>query len=335
MKKLLAFVLAFALTFSLSATALAADKADTVTVGDTTYVLSKGITDTVSWGNKTVYLVPAGTVVTCTDSGKPLAYGWYEPCMRNGEYEGGGMLPEGPDYAVDLSTFSSVSWYDSENWDLDIPFIGVYGGRSEEDHNIVNMTDVLYVCEETGAFFPGFTPHKDVNSVQFADVKAGTYYATPVTWAVMNCITNGTTNTTFSPDVTCSNAHIMTFLWRAYGSPVVNMSNTFTDVTEDAYYYQAAQWAKSMGMVSGDTFAPNAPCSRASAVTFMWQAAGSPTVTTKTNFTDVPANADYAMAVAWALENGVTNGTTDTTFSPDRICTRAQIVTFLYRGLKQ
>ena len=134
--------------------------------------------------------------------------------------------------------------------------------------------------------------------------------------------------------MTCSNAHILTFLWRAYGSPVVNTANSFTDVTEGAYYYQAAQWAKSMGMVSGDKFAPNAPCSRASSVMFMWKAAGSPTVTTKTNFTDIPANADYAMAVAWALENGVTKGTTDTTFSPDRTCTRAQIATFLYRGLE-
>ena len=171
-------------------------------------------------------------------------------------------------------------------------------------------------------------------NLNFKDVPATAYYYDAVRWAVENGITKGTTETTFSPDVTCSNAHILTFLWRAYGSPVVNTANSFTDVTEGAYYYQAAQWAKSMGMVSGDKFAPNAPCSRASSVMFMWKAAGSPTVTTKTNFTDIPANADYAMAVAWALENGVTKGTTDTTFSPDRTCTRAQIATFLYRGLE-
>lgn len=171
-------------------------------------------------------------------------------------------------------------------------------------------------------------------NLNFEDVPVTAYYYDAVRWAVENGITKGTTETTFSPDVTCSNAHILTFLWRAYGSPVVNTANSFSDVTEDAYYYQAAQWAKSMGMVSGDKFAPNAPCSRASSVMFMWKAAGSPTVTTKTNFTDIPTNADYAMAVAWALENGVTKGTTDTTFSPDRTCTRAQIATFLYRGLE-
>ena len=172
-------------------------------------------------------------------------------------------------------------------------------------------------------------------NLSFTDVPVIAYYYDAVRWAVENGITNGTSGTTFSPDMTCTNAHILTFLWRACDSPVVDETNTFSDVKEGDYFYQAALWAKRMGMVSGDKFSPNAPCSRASAVTFMWQAAGSPTVTTKTNFTDVPANSAYAMAVAWALENGVTDGTSKTTFSPDRTCTRAQIVTFLYRGFAQ
>lgn len=169
----------------------------------------------------------------------------------------------------------------------------------------------------------------------FTDVATDAYYFDAVMWAVENGITNGTTETTFSPNTTCSNAHILTFLWRAAGSPVVEAENTFTDVTEDAYYYQAALWAKSKGMVSGSIFAPNAPCNRASTVKFIWQAAGSPHVTANTAFTDVSANADYAMAVAWALENGVTKGTTETTFTPANTCTRAQIVTFLYRSFAQ
>ena len=336
MKKLLAFVLAIALIFSLSATASAANKADTVTVGDTTYVLSKGITDTVSWGNRTVYLVPKGTVVTCADSTKKLAFGYNEITMWDGEAEGGGGVAEGPYDAIDFAAYYlNSSWDDSENWDVIIPFIGVFDGYEDGDRNRVNMTDMMYVCEDNGAFFPGFTPHKDPNSVQFADVKAGAYYAAPVTWAILNRITDGTSGTTFSPDLTCTNAHILTFLWRACGSRVVDATNTFSDVKESDYFYQAALWAKSMGMITSDKFSPNTPCTRASAVLMIWKARGGSPVSTTTNFTDVPANSEYATAVAWAVENGITDGTSKTTFSPDRICTRAQIVTFLYRGFTQ
>lgn len=177
------------------------------------------------------------------------------------------------------------------------------------------------------------TETKQTASNRFSDVAGTAYYAAPVAWAVENGITDGTTDTTFSPDMTCSNAHIITFLWRAYGSPEVEAVYSLTDAAEGDYYYKPAQWAKSLGMLSGSALLPNEPCTRASTVTFMWKAAGSPSVTAKTNFKDVPPDAEYAMAVAWALENGVTDGTSDTTFSPDATCTRAQIVTFLYRAL--
>lgn len=166
----------------------------------------------------------------------------------------------------------------------------------------------------------------------FTDVPDGTWYTEPVKWAVGREITNGTTPTTFSPNDTCTNAHILTFLWRANGSPEVKAENTFTDVRDTDYYYKPALWAKSLGMISGTTMSPDAPCTRASTVMFMWKAAGSPSVSAKTGFTDVPADADYAMAVAWAVENGVTNGTGAGTFSPNGTCTRAEIVTFLYRA---
>ena len=113
-----------------------------------------------------------------------------------------------------------------------------------------------------------------------------------------------------------------------YGGPL-----PFTDVKESDYFYGSALWAYDLGIKDGSVFDPSKPCTRASAVLYMWKAAGSPTSTTQIAFTDVPADAEYAQAVAWALEQGITNGTSATTFSPDDICTRGHIVTFLYRYL--
>ena len=166
----------------------------------------------------------------------------------------------------------------------------------------------------------------------FTDVKTGDYFADPVLWAVEKKITAGTSKTTFSPNENCSVAQILTFLWRANGSPKPSGSNPFSDIKSGDYYAEAAVWAYEKGMVSGSTFGGNTPCTRSMAVTYMWKAAGSPNAG-KSGFTDVPANANYAGAVAWAVEQGVTAGTSASTFSPDNVCTRGQIVTFLYRGL--
>lgn len=167
----------------------------------------------------------------------------------------------------------------------------------------------------------------------FTDVLLSAYYAGPVSWAVKEGVTTGTSATAFSPDLTCTNAQILTFLWRASGEPAVSIANPFTNVKESAYYYKAALWAYSNGMVPGGSFDADGLCTRASTVKFIWQAAGSPAVTARTGFTDVPAGADYAAAVSWAVEKGVTTGTGAATFSPNMTCTRAQIVTFLYRAL--
>ena len=270
----------------------------------------------------------------------------------------------------------------------------------------------------------------------FTDVKPGDYFADPVVWAVDRNITAGTSKTTFSPNENCTVAQILSFLWRANGSPKVRISNPFSDVKSSDYYYDAALWAYGKGMVTGSTFGGNSPCTRSMAVTYIWQAAGisatapadfditdkgllakysgssgdvvipsnvtaismywykqdsdkltSVTIPSSvtliersafafcrnltdvyyegseaqwkainaerpdeellkatihynskmpgvdTGFTDVPATVDYAPAVAWAVENGVTAGTSATTFSPDSVCTRAQIVSFLYRAL--
>ncbi len=167
----------------------------------------------------------------------------------------------------------------------------------------------------------------------FSDVAPDAYYADSVQWAVKQGITNGTANGSFSPDNICTKAQIVTFLWRAAGSPEPTGDNPFGDVTEDAYYYKAALWAREQGIVETDLFRPDLPCTRIETVSLLWRAAGSPAATAETGFTDVSTGSDHAQAVAWAVAKGVTRGTSATAFSPDGICTRAQIVTLLYRDL--
>ena len=145
-------------------------------------------------------------------------------------------------------------------------------------------------------------------------------------------VTAGTSPTTFSPDLTCTTAQILTFLFRANGSPLHSFENPFTDVKESDYFYNAATWAGELGLVDGQTFGGNSPCTRSDTVTYLWKLAGQPKASASVDFSDVSADADYAQAVAWAVEQGVTAGTSDTTFSPDATCTRGQIATFLYRN---
>lgn len=168
----------------------------------------------------------------------------------------------------------------------------------------------------------------------FDDVFEGEYYAEPVKWAVENKITAGETDTTFAPGKTCTRGQIVTFLWRANGEPEpASAANPFTDVKAGDYYYKAMLWAKEKGITSGtdDThFSPNAACSRAQAVTFLWRANGEPAGTGST-FGDVKDGEYYTEAVKWATGEGITSGDTSTTFAPNKNCTRGQIVTFLYR----
>lgn len=170
--------------------------------------------------------------------------------------------------------------------------------------------------------------------MEFEDVTPEDYFFQPVQWAVEKGITNGTSKTAFSPAQTCSRAQIITFLWRAMGSPEPKTVPTVTDVKPDDYYYKAVLWAAENGMFSGDVFSSNAPCTRAAAIEFIWKQAGQPSASGGT-FTDVPSSASYAQAVAWAVRDGVTYGTSSTTFSPDENCTRGQIITFLYRAFAE
>ena len=170
----------------------------------------------------------------------------------------------------------------------------------------------------------------------FVDVKEGAYYYDAVLWAVEQKITSGTSATTFSPDASCTRAQMVTFLWRAAGSPKVeNGKNPFTDVKADVYYYDAVLWAVEKGVTSGTsatTFSPDATVTRGQTVTFLYRNAGSPEVSGMMPFTDVEADAYYAKAVQWAVQQKITTGTSETTFSPMSDCTRGQIVTFLYRA---
>lgn len=169
----------------------------------------------------------------------------------------------------------------------------------------------------------------------FTDVSEDAYYADAVLWAVANGVTNGTSATTFSPDMAVSRAQMVTFLWRAHGSPKATGTNPFTDVSTSDYYYDAVLWAVANGVTNGTsatTFSPDMAVTRAQAVTFQWRAAGSPVVS-GSSFSDVATNAYYVNAVTWAVANGITNGTGGNTFSPDVVVSRAQAVTFLYREL--
>ena len=168
----------------------------------------------------------------------------------------------------------------------------------------------------------------------FADVAETSAYYDGILWAVEEGITTGRTETTFVPGENCTEANILTFLWRANGEPAAETTeNPFGEaVSADAYYYKAALWAFEKMMID-ETFVPNTACTRAQAVYFMWMAAGSPDDAAAASFTDVAADADYAAAVNWAVAQEVTKGTGDgTTFSPENVCTRGQIVTFLYRA---
>lgn len=227
------------------------------------------------------------------------------------------------DYHRVLNTYDSKSLpsrtFNLENTGVYLVFISE--GSTKYEFGVI-------IQENTGENASG----NENTTLGFADVKDTDWFYESVQWAVSEEVTNGTSSTTFSPNQNCTVAQILTFLWRANGSPKATGSNPFTDVKSSDWFYDAALWAAEKGMVSGTLFNPNTPCTRSMAVTYIWKSMDSPTAKAA-SFTDVPASADYAQAVAWALEQGITTGTSATTFSPDTICTRGHIVTFLYRAI--
>ena len=209
---------------------------------------------------------------------------------------------------------------------------------------LVDGTDVGAVTSYT---FKNVTANHTIEAVfakveakptnPFVDVAEGTYYYDPVLWAVANGITSGVDATHFEPEGTCTRAHAVTFLWRASGQPEPKTTNMpFRDVKPGSYYEKAVLWAVENKITNGTgttTFSPDENCTRAQIVTFLWRSKGEPYASDSNNpFTDIAS--DYYMdAVFWAVKEGITKGTTPTTFSPNERCTRAQIVTFIYRAM--
>ena len=206
----------------------------------------------------------------------------------------------------------------------------ITGGTKEGDSGPLELKEVYqdpvngfktygYVSGSSPAMYVRIAPAPSLTG--FSDVAAGSAFEQSIKWAVDQNITKGKTDTTFGPSDTCTVSHILTFLYRAAGSP--NASSNERDAV--------TAWAKSLGI---DTGSLDAPCTRAMAVSFMWKAAGSPAPSRTAAFADVSSSADYAQAVSWAVEKGITNGTSSASFSPNTTCTRGQIVTFLYRAGK-
>ena len=183
-----------------------------------------------------------------------------------------------------------------------------------------------------------FEKDAPISKHPFLDVPAGAYYEDAVVWAVGKGITSGTNATTFDPNGTCTRAQAVTFLWRAAGSPTPKTKlMPFPDVPVGSYYWNAVLWAIEQGITEGTsylTFSPNDSCTRAQIVTFLWRAKGNPAVSGNAPFTDVAPDAYYAAAVTWAEKNGITGGIGNGLFGSNNTCTRAQIVTFLYRTMK-
>ena len=173
----------------------------------------------------------------------------------------------------------------------------------------------------------------EIETLDFADVSTDAYYYEAVKWAAKNGITGGVGNGLFAPGAPCTRAQIVTFLWRAAGSPEPKNASSFSDVPASAYYARSVAWAVENGITTGTgnrRFSPDATCTRAQSVTFLYRALSARAEGTA-EFRDVPKNAYYADAVAWAAANGITTGIGGGLFGPDNDCTRAQIVTFLFR----
>ena len=217
--------------------------------------------------------------------------------------------------------YEFAGWYYNENLTQKV-----------EDDVVVDTTTVILYAKWVR-----------VSELPFTDVAVTDYYYDAVLWAAENGITGGVDDTHFAPNAPCTRAQIVTFLWRAAGSPVVNYAMNFSDVPADAYYAEAVRWAVSQGITTGtgngSAFSPDATCTRAQAMAFLYRSeqargGGMQGAWMFLNpFSDVDLESYFGEAVMWAVANGVTNGSSDTTFSPNDDCTRAQIVVFLYRCL--
>lgn len=207
-----------------------------------------------------------------------------------------------------------------------------YGNKS------LNNARIHYTKEDTPTPTPGPTDKPEQPADTFNDVPSTAYYSDAVKWAVQKKITSGIGEGKFGPNNSCTRGQIVTFLWRSAGSPEPqNGSSSFVDIEPGDYYYKAVLWAVGNNITSGTDathFSPNAKCTRAQAMTFIWRAEGKPKAVSKSPFSDVSPESYYADAVDWGVQNGITSGTGNNKFGSDDTCSRGQIVTFMYRGMK-
>lgn len=194
--------------------------------------------------------------------------------------------------------------------------------NSERLYELLDEGDLLQVIVGNSFWLYRLSGEPLLVSDVFTDVDTGKWVSDPVAWALMSDITNGTAEDKFSPEQNCTQAQILTFLYRAAREEQVKSSSEDMEL--------AVQWAREKGIID-DSFDGSTPCTRATAVSYIWQAFDKPDAQAS-SFTDVPTDAPYGYAVDWAVEKGVTNGTSDTAFSPDKVCSRGEIVTFLYRA---
>ena len=302
-KKLLSLALALVMCLGLCVPAYAAPVTKKAPSGDMTVTLSDVIseeTGTVYGEPCKIYVVPTGSTLSAVGDEEHVTH-WYFPAQQISENE----------YTYDDSEYQPIpreginlypSFLEKQLVVDECKMLAVVIGADVEETFLIKLTD-------------------DSAPAGFSDVAASSPYKDATDWAVKQNIATGYSNGTFRPGNTCTVSHILTFLWRANGRSGLM----------DTERASVAVWAKSLGIDTGNL---NAPCTRAMAVTYLWKAAGSPTPSKSASFSDVSSSADYAKAVAWAVEKGITNGTGGNKFSPGNTCTRGQIVTFLYRASK-
>lgn len=256
-----------------------------------------------------------------------------EPSVNPGEPDNGSVAVSPKNPAKGSTVIITVE--PDEGYELDEITI------TDKDGNNLKLTDKgdgkYSFTMPSGKVDIDATFKKLAETSPFADVSTDAYYYEAVKWAAENNITGGIGNGLFGPELTCSRGQIVTFLWRAAGSPEPTALSTFTDVAADAYYAKAVAWAVENGVTTGtgdNRFSPDDPCTRGQAVTFLWRALGQLTGDTA-SFADVPADSYFAQAVAWAAQSGVTTGVGNNLFAPYALCTRAQIVTFLFRAYRK
>ena len=253
-------------------------------------------------------------------------------------YAYGGLYRSYSSYSTGkLADSTDKFYYEPSRTQYDLADVAYHTTRWAEAGKTVYIPFTVYGTKNEEA--SGTMAITIAQTMNFIDVKASDFFYEPVKWAVNNKITNGTSSTTFSPYKNCNRAEIVTFLWRAAGSPEPTVTrNPFTDVNSvrDASYYKAILWASQKGITAGTnatTFSPYQECTRSQIVTFLYRYAGKPSGYYSNPFKDVSSvnEASYYNAILWAVGKGITQGTSTTTFSPYASCTRGEAVTFLYR----